>query len=131
MSFVKQQQTEMTDQGCLTEALQKLGYKPKVQERAPIRGHYDEKSKEGCEIVLAKEDTNRKADIGFSKQKDGTYTLITDTFVNRDLKLDEFAIEVKVQYLQSHGKKLARKNGLVYKGTSSKNGKTRMVFAVA
>lgn len=131
MSFVKQQATEMTDQGCLVEALKKSGYTPTVQEAAPIRGHRSEKSKELCEIVLRKEDHDRDADIGFSKQKDGTYTLVTDTYVNRDIKLDEFAAKLKVQYLQAHGKKIAKKAGLVFKGTKSKNGVTRMTFAVA
>ena len=46
MSFVKQQATEMTDQGCLVEALKKSGYTPTVQEAAPIRGHRSEKDRQ-------------------------------------------------------------------------------------
>jgi hypothetical protein len=133
MSLIRQQTTEMSEQDCLVEALKKTGYSPAVQERAPIRGHYDEMSTEGCEIVLKKEDTGRKADIGFSKQKDGTFTVVTDTYVNRDLSdLSKFATGIKVEYVKAHGRKIARKNGMIFKGERKlTNGKTRMVFAQA
>jgi hypothetical protein len=133
MSVTRKQQTNIKDKACLVEALRDLKFNPTVQEPAAIRMHASEMSKDKCEIVLRKEDTGRKADIGFAKQKDGTYSIVTDTWVNSDLaNLEKFEAQVKVPYVKRLARKTAAKNGIVYKTTKQlPNGKTRMVFTVA
>lgn len=138
MSVQRKQKTDMNDKSSVVQALKDLGYKPVVQDKKKIRGHADELSDEGCEIVLRKEDTvdtkgnKRGADIGFSQQADGSFTVITDTWVNKDINIEEFSKTVKVAYVKAHGRKIAKKNNLVFKGERTlANGKTRMVFATA
>jgi hypothetical protein len=139
MSVIRQQKTDISDQGCLVQGLKDLGFNPTVQEPAPIRGHYKELSKEKCGVVLRQEDTKnssgafRKADIGFAKQADGSFSIVTDTYVNSDLKdLKEFSAKIKVAYVKASSRKVAAKAGLVYKGTTKlPNGKTRLAFVTA
>jgi hypothetical protein len=119
MSYTKTQQTQMTDQSTLCEALKNLGHKATVQEPGTIRGHYNERSSQKCDVVLRKEDTKRQADIGFTKSKDGSYTLVTDTYVNRDLegkKMTEFVEGLFVEYNKVKVRKVAKSVGATFLG---------------
>jgi hypothetical protein len=132
MSFTRTQQTTMNDQDCLADALKECGYKVTVNEKpAQIRGHMSEKSKEHCQLVLRKEDTKREADIGFSQVGDGNFTIVTDTYVNKDLSdLAKFENQIKAKYTVSMARKIARKHGYTYLGTKQlNNGRTQVQFA--
>ncbi len=135
MSYTRTLKTQMTDRDTLCEALKNLGHKATKQEAATIRGHYNEKSKEKCDVVLRKEDTKRGADVGFHKASDGTYQLVTDTYVNRDLegkKMTEFVEGLFVEYNKVKVRKVAKSVGATFLGERKMpNGNIVLRFAKA
>jgi hypothetical protein len=132
LSVIRQQKTDINDQESLQKSLEDLGHKVTVNATPEkIRGHYNELSKEKCELVVRKEDSGRQADIGFHKTDDGTFQVITDTWVNRDLSdLGKFTNEIKAKYLVHQAKRIARKQGYNYLGTKTVNGKTIVRMSV-
>lgn len=133
MSIVRSQETELTDRNCIADALQeKYNLKATLLEKPEkIRGHYNEKSTELCDIVVKKEDSGRGCDIGFSKGADGKYKLVTDTYVNRDMTdMNKWVGELKIPYARSQARKIAKQQGLVFRGEKVlSNGKVRLQFA--
>lgn len=130
MSVSRSYQTDLKDQGLLVRALERMGMKPTVQNPAAIRGDRYETSSQKCDVVLKREDNNRKADIGFAKTKLGTYEVVTDTYVNRDLNLEKFSVQVKQQYTAAQARQLAKKAGLAIIGEKVVNGEIKMQFSV-
>jgi hypothetical protein len=134
MSNFRQQKTNINDQQSLTDALKTLGYTPQVnKEKVSVRGHGYETKK--AEIILRKEDLKNGGDIGFSKSKDGSFEIVTDTYVMRNFNLDEFTSKVKKQYAEEKIKATAKKHGLVLMGRQviDKNGQqqVKVVYRLA
>lgn len=132
MSSFRQQQTEITDQKCLEEALKGLNYKPVVSEtKQNVRGHYNESRK--AEIVLKKEDLKEGGDVGFSKGTDGKFTIVTDTYVMRNgFNLEKFTKEVKQKYAEVKVRKQAAAAGLTFlRKVDNGNGGFKLQFVAA
>jgi len=132
MSSFREQKTQINDEQCLADSLKKLGYKPQVnKEKVGVRGHYGESQK--AEIVLKKEDLKEGGDVGFSKQKDGTFSIVTDTYVMRNgFNLQKFTKEVTQAYAETKIRKQASKAGLTFLSkTETKNGGFRLQFVAA
>lgn len=87
MSFhMKQQLPKINDRNLLKQALVTLKYQFEEHEQPiAIRGYGEEILETRCELVLSREKTGLRADIGFHQEQDGSFTLISDSYANRDL----------------------------------------------
>lgn len=134
MSFFRQQKTCINDESVLLKTLEELGFKAQVNEKKVIvRGHGTETNK--AEIILRKEDLKDGGDIGFSRDKDGNFEIIGDTYVLRTHKLEEFTKKVNLKYGENKARAIAKKNGwsVVKSQEITTNGNTiqRLQFVVA
>lgn len=135
MSNFRTQSTEMNDAKCLEDTLRGLGYKPSVSETEQnVRGHYNETRK--ATIILKKEDLKTGADVGFSKDSKGNYTVVADTWVlnQNKFKLEDFVKKVTTGYAVTKAKRIALQNGFEFLGMKevTVNGKvhTKLQFVV-
>ena len=105
MSVFRSLTTKVSEKDCLIKGLESMGYKPVDGENQEVRGHGYEKFK--GDVVLKKEDTKLRGDVGFKKQTDGTYKLVYDTYVisSRELDSDKFIKEVTLEYNKAQIKK--------------------------
>lgn len=132
MSSFRQQTTQINDQKCLEEALKGLGFKPSVSDtKQSVRGHYNENRK--AEVILKKEDLKEGGDVGFNKEKDGNFTIVTDTYVMRNgFNLEKFTKQVTQKYAEIKLRKQASQAGLTFlKKLDLPNGGFRMQFVQA
>ena len=132
MSSFRSTTTEINDAKCLEESLKALGYKPQVHnEKHSVRGHGSETHK--AEIILKKEDLKEGGDVGFSKNKEGNYSIVTDTYVMRNgFNLDKFTKQVKMNYTEIKTRKLALAAGLTFlKKVDNTNGNVKLTFVKA
>jgi uncharacterized protein DUF1257 len=106
MSFFKSINTKINDAECLQAGLKELGYSPETDgTKQQVRGHGSEKL--SGEIILKKEDTKYRGDIGFDKKTDGTYSLVYDSYVV-PIKQQEFMDKVTAAYAKAKVKKQMR-----------------------
>lgn len=132
MSVTRSFTTSMNNPEILSEALKKLGYKPEVlKEGKKIRGHAGEMSRQLCTVILKKEDTRRGADIGFSQAGAGNFEMVTDTYVNNDIRPDKFNAQIQVEYSKIQARRIAAKAGATFMGETNRNGKIILRFAKA
>ena len=111
MSLFRQIKTQINDRAVLVSALKGLGYSPCVGTNLTVRGDRRE-SASGFDVVLKKEHTNLKADIGFKRETDGTFTLGMDTYVIRDFTPQQFMSKVKEAFFVKKAQKQAASVGL-------------------
>lgn len=134
MSYTTVQPTNMNNRDLLVDGLKSLGYKPEVDEAGrKIRGDRTETSRQYCQVILEKETTGLKADIGFSQAGSGMFDVVTDTFVNNSsvLKLPDFVSKVKVAYQKAFAKQKARKAGATFLGERTMpDGSLKLQFRV-
>jgi len=132
MSSFRQQRTQINDQKCLEDTLKSLGYKPVVSaEKQNVRGHYNENRK--AEVILKKEDLKEGGDVGFNKDKDGNFSIVTDTYVMRNgFNLEKFTKKVTQAYAETKLRKQASAAGLTFlKKQELPNGGFRLQFVQA
>ena len=112
MSFhMKQELKQIHDRDCLLLALTTLNFNFDVHpEPIAVRGWQQEILSTRCEIVLARENTGLGADIGFHQEKDGTFTVVSDSFANGDMP--SFMTDLKRTYEEEQA--LVRSNQLGY-----------------
>ena len=112
MSFhMKQELKQIHDRSCLLQALTTLKFNYDVHpEPITVRGWQEEILGAHCEIVLAREKTGLRADIGFHQEEDGTFTVVSDTFANTDMP--SFMTDLKRTYEEEQA--LVRSNQLGY-----------------
>lgn len=130
MSNFRQQKVEIRDQEGLVEALKDLGHKPEVSNtKQKVRGHgYENKV---AEIILKKEDLKQGGDIGFNKLADGSFEVVTDTYVMRNFDLNKFARDVKIQYAKTFTARTLRNEGFVLETTEDESGTVRQRYVRA
>jgi hypothetical protein len=93
----------MQDRECLSRGLKTLGYKPNIAPNQTVRGDRSGDARKGYEVVLKKEDTKLRGDIGFKKDSNGNYEMGVDAYV---VKLEaDFLKTVRKAYTQA---KIAR-----------------------
>ena len=127
MSVFRNMQTTIKETKSLEKALINLNYKPcNTGIEQEVRGHGKEKFK--ADIVLKKEDTKLKGDIGFKKGKDSTYSLVYDTYVI-SMKQAEFLNTVADEYAKVEVKrKMLLIPGYQLVSDTTINGETKMRY---
>jgi hypothetical protein len=126
LSVFRKFQTKIKEQDCLEKSLKGLGYNPVSNgSKQEVRGHGSEKLH--GDVVLLKEDTKLKGDIGFDKQSDGTYNLVYDSYVLSPPK--DFLKNV----VDGYGKAKVKKQMLAFPNfrliqSKETDGTTKMIF---
>ena len=134
MSFFRKQTTSINNQTTLIKTLKAMGYNPvEHEEKVPVRGHGSETRK--AEVILRKEDMGDGGDIGFTKDKDGNFEMVTDTYVMKKINQADFIKKLNVEYGIIRAKDIAKQRGyqLLTSKAVTKDGVTKqvMTFTVA
>jgi hypothetical protein len=103
--------TVITDKRCLVDTLKHMGYAPVVEDGQTVRGDTRYDNRNGYDIVLKKEDTSLRGDIGF-QQKDGFFNVGMDSFIIREFTPEAFVKKVSGEYIETKAKATAKKLGL-------------------
>jgi Protein of unknown function (DUF1257) len=116
MSYhLDQRLSRINDKAMLKRALQTLKYTFEEHEKpVSIRGYGNETLRIPCELVVSRDTTRLGAGIGFHQEKDGAFTLVSDSYANKNLT--EFIARLKRTYEEE--KAIARAHSLGYKVAS-------------
>ena len=129
-SFRELKCSQLTDMDILISSLKKQGYNPVVNNnKQTVRGDTSYDNRGGFDVLLRKEDTKLRGDIGFKKTTEGI-TIGYDSYIIKQKDFDPQVITGKYTVEKAH--KTAIKLGLRPLGTTQVkvNGKTvtRMQF---
>jgi hypothetical protein len=135
MSAYNEIETQFSDQGCLVEALQEMGYHPQVSEKPQhLEGYHGDARTQTAEIIIPRKQVGGASnDVGFKKNADGTFTaIVSDYDRNSNFGLKKQA-ELKKLYAEKMAIKQGKANGLRFvskKQTTNKQGApvTRLQF---
>ena len=130
MSHWSTVKTVFTNAECLIEALKELYPEHEVAKNATVRGYYSNRNMK-AEVVLKAKPSQGHYDIGFQKQKDGTYSQVTDWFGARSVAgCDEttFAQKLRQMYSKHTSIKQARKYGWSVKEKTKENGDVELTL---
>ena len=116
MSFhLDERLPKINDKALLKRALATLKHSVTEHDRpAVIRGYGQETLRIACELVLSRDVTGMRADIGFHQEQDGTFTIVSDSYANRELP--QFIRDLKRTYEEE--KAIAKARALGYRVTS-------------
>jgi len=116
MSFhLDERLPKINDKVLLKRALATLKHSVTEHEQpVVIRGYGEEKLRIPCELVLSRDVTDMGADIGFHQEQDGTFTMVSDSYANKDLQ--QFIRNLKRTYEEE--KAIAKARALGYRVTS-------------
>ena len=116
MSFhLDERLPKINDKALLKRALATLKHSVTEHDRpAVIRGYGQETLRTACELVLSRDVTGMRADIGFHQEQDGTFTIVSDSYANRELP--QFIRDLKRTYEEE--KAIAKARALGYRVTS-------------
>lgn len=128
MSFFRTEQTEMTDQDCVVDGLNDIGLSKKFEVLSKKRRLVGYGQGE-AEIIIKKGAFGNHYEIGFSKQANGSFALISADDDHFDMK------SLKRAYAEFKTRKVARAKGMTFvrKVTTPVNGKphTKLIFQAA
>jgi hypothetical protein len=81
MSHLADFKTQVTDRDALVRALERMGFKGKVEvhDTAVVMDSYAREGKK-ANVIVRKVHNGSLSDIGFEQQKNGTYTALIDTW---------------------------------------------------
>jgi Protein of unknown function (DUF1257) len=87
MSHFSTIKTKITNAAALAEALDELFHARGVEARIEVyekpqamQGYYGDKGQQSAEVIVRNQSIGSKADLGYRKEKDGTYSLIWDEY---------------------------------------------------
>jgi hypothetical protein len=126
MSAYSPFETEYNDQECLVAALAENGYKNVEIHETPVHlvGYHGDTRPEVANIIVRRKEIGGASnDIGFVKDEStGNYKAIISDF-DRGKHNDKWLTGLKVAYTDKRQAKEARRQGLVLKSRSVRNGK--------
>jgi hypothetical protein len=150
MSVYRQQQTEMNDldtieacvkemprpkHGICTDAKQpREGNFAPVRHKEPVNlvGFQGDQRKETAQLVIPRHQASSN-DVGFYQQKPGGPVTMHISNADQHMHFNEkWVADLKKRYVEKQARKLAKKNGIAFKGAKKlANGKTRLTFVMA
>lgn len=113
MSHFTKIKTKLFDRGLIIEALKEM--KQDVDESATTIHGYGGQTQKAEFVVRA----NKSYDIGFVKDKDGSYNIVADWYGIRNIKKQDFFNEIKQKYSLGMVKREMKKKG--YKMVKTEN----------
>jgi Protein of unknown function (DUF1257) len=123
MSHFSTIKTKITNAAALAEALGELFNARGVEARIEVfdkpqamQGYYGDKGQQSAEVIVRNQSIGSKADLGYRKEKDGTYSLIWDEYeFQRGRVSDLDLVDLPRKILQPYAKfvtlQAARQNG--------------------
>jgi hypothetical protein len=106
-----QQLDELQDQSLLLAALAAMGHEPAIHPRpVSIRGYGQEILATRCEIVLSRERTGLRADIGFHREDGVRISLVSDSYANKEMP--KFIADLRRSYYEEKAVRTARHQGM-------------------
>ena len=102
---------EIQEESLLLAALASMGHEAVVHPHPiRIRGYGQEMLPTPCEIVLTRETTGLGADIGFHRESDGRFSVVSDSYANQDM--DKFVSDLRRTYHEEKAVHTARLQGM-------------------
>src|SRR5579863_9536291 len=102
---------EIQEESLLFAALNNLGYEATLHPvPIRIRGYGQEMLPTACEIVLAREKTGLRADIGFHRESDGRFSLVSDSYANAGM--EKFVADLRRTYYEEKAVRTAQLEGM-------------------
>jgi hypothetical protein len=89
-----------------------MGYYPILGKNQTVRGDQSYDNRNGYDIVLKKEDTALRGDIGFQRGDDGYYTVGMDSYIIRQFTPEQFVKKVQGEYTVAKARATAETLGL-------------------
>lgn len=134
MSAYSEQQTQITDANVLKECLKEKGYANVEQhdKAQQLVGYHGDKREQTAEIIIRRAHIGGSSnDIGFKKQKDGTYGAIISDF-DKHKHNAAWMADLKKRYAEKKIMKQAKESGLRFiKKTQSQDGSFKLQFVKA
>jgi len=133
MSHYSEVQIELTDEGCLVAALNRLGFQGKVevhQEAQTLYGYQGDARPQKAHIIIRRQHVGRAAnDLGFERQADGKYRVWVSEY---DVKYNKYNAAWMGRLKQAYGiekvRKEAKKRGYRLTEQKQDNGTVRLVL---
>lgn len=102
---------EIQDETLLLAALESMGHEAAHHpDPVRIRGYAQETLPTPCEIVLSREKTGLGADIGFHRESDGRFSLVSDSYANAGM--DKFVADLRRTYYEEKAVSTAQLEGM-------------------
>jgi hypothetical protein len=132
MSHFSQVTIEITDQGCLVAALERLGFKGKLeiyQEAQSLYGYIGDRRVQKAHVIIRRQHVGNAAnDIGFERQADGKYRAFISDFDRSDNGYNTAWLgKLKQAYGVEKAKVEARKKGYLVTEKTLDDGRIRLV----
>ena len=133
MSHYSEVQIELTDEGCLVAALNRLGFQGKVevhQEAQTLYGYQGDARPQKAHIIIRRQHVGQAAnDLGFERQADGKYRVWVSEY---DVKYNKYNAAWMGRLKQAYGiekvRKEAKKRGYRLTEQKQDNGTVRLVL---
>jgi hypothetical protein len=132
MSHYSEVVIEMTDTGCLVAALERLGFKGKVEvhsEAQPLYGYLGDVRSQKAHVIIRRQHVGSAAnDLGFERQADGKYRAFISDFDRSDNGYnDAWLGRLKQAYGVEKAKVEARKKGYLVTEKKLDDGRIRLL----
>jgi hypothetical protein len=123
---------EITDQGCLVAALERLGFKGQVEvhpEAQPLYGYLGDVRAQKAHVIIRRRHVGEAAnDLGFERQADGKYRVWVSEHDQQYNKYnDAWMGKLKQAYGVEKAKAEARKKGYLVTEKKLDDGRIRLV----
>jgi hypothetical protein len=123
MSHFSTIKTKITNAAALREALVELFHARGVEAQVDVydkpqamQGYYGDKGQQSAEVIVRNQSIGSKADLGYRKEKDGTYSLVWDEYEFQHGRVSHLDLaDLPQKILQPYAKfvtlQAARQNG--------------------
>lgn len=116
MSAYTEQKTQINDAAVLKECLAEKGYKEVEQHSTPqqLVGYHGDLRKDTAEIIIRRKHVGGASnDIGFKKQKDGSFAAVISDF-DKGKHNEAWMSDLKKRYADKKIRKVAQQQGMTF-----------------
>lgn len=133
MSHYSEVVIELTDEGCLLAALNRLGFKGKVEvhrQAQPLYGYQGDVRAQKAHIIIRQQHVGRAAnDLGFERQPDGKYRVWVSEYDQKYNKYDDAWMgKLKQAYGVEKARAEAKKKGYRVNEKELDDGRIQLVL---
>jgi len=133
MSHYSEVSIELSDEGCLVAALNRLGFKDKVEEHReaqPLYGYQGDARAQMAHVIIRQQHVGRAAnDLGFERQADGKYRVWVSEYDRKYNKYDDAWMgKLKQAYGVEKARAEAKKKGYRVSEKKLEDGRIQLVL---
>ena len=120
MSKYEEFRTVITDETCLVEALEQLGYKPEVHKSsAPLYGYMGDERSERANVIIRRSQLDSASnDIGFARDESGQFRAVISEYDRGIGFNDGWVGRVTQSYKERQTMAVAKARGYIFRGRS-------------